>query len=213
MRKLSLRPFASLALGAALVLAAGAAKAAPIPLPPGGFTLVELTAFDALAPLTPAVIAPGEGPQTLFGAVFVRFPVTAFDDAAGLFEHSGGLSLGGGLVSLENFVVDTVAAKLFAEVNGSGASDFPLFDLVPCSALGLCPVGTGSSILTGIGLNLTPQGSGAIFETFGVQIPAGTPVGIVKQVTIVPEPTTALLLAGGLGGLAWAGSRPRRRVA
>jgi len=205
-----LRALSGLALALGLGLGASGSQAAPIPVPPGGFTLVELTAFSTLAPLGPAVIAPGEGPQTLFGAVFVRFPVTAFDDAAGLILHDGGLSFGGGILRLEDFVVDTVAGKLFAAVNGSGVSDFPLFDLVPCTAIGTCPVpGAGSSILTGIGLELTPEGSGALQTFLDASVPAGTPIGIVKQVTIVPEPTTALLLAGGLGGLAWAGSRRR----
>lgn len=181
------------------------------PVPPGGFTLVEITSIGALSPLSPAILAPGEL-GTLFGATFAQFPVIDVTGPLGspsLIAHSGGLSLTNGSVTLEltSFLIDVPAGKLFAEVNGSGSSDFALFDLVPCVGLGTCPVGNASSILTGIGLNLTAGASSALAEFLGVNLPAGTPFGIVKQVTVVPEPGTALLLFSGLAGLAWSSRR------
>lgn len=203
----------SLALAAALGMAsAGAGTANATPVPPGGFTLVEVTAINAILPLDPQVIAPAEA-GVLFGATFLRFPITEITGPFGsptTILHTGGISLSNGptTVTFENFLIDTGAGKLFAEVNDSGVSDFPLFDLVACSGLGTCPVGGASSILTGIGLNLTPAASSALLEFLGANLPAGTPFGIVKQVTVVvPEPGTALLLFSGLAGLAYASRR------
>ncbi|CAG1006639.1 hypothetical protein MYXO_03495 [Myxococcaceae bacterium] len=202
----------ALMVGAALgLLVAAGRPAQALPVPPGGFTLVEVTSIAALLPLSPAPIAPALV-DDLFGATFLRFPVTDVTGPLGsptLVGHSGGLSLTNGVnvLTLTNYVIDVPAAKLFAEVNGSGSSDFPLFDLVPCSGLGTCPVGNASSVLTGIGLNLTPQASSALLEILGAQLPAGTPFGIVKQITVVPEPGTALLLLSGLAGLAYSSRR------
>lgn len=200
-------------VGLALGLWIGSGQAAQAtPVPPGGFSLIEVTSLGLLAPLSPAILAPGEA-DTLFGAVFARFPIVDVTGPLGSpaqIAHTGGLSLSSdaGSVSLTNFVIDLVAGRVFAEVDGSGSANFPLFDLVPCSALGLCPVGGASSIVTGIGLNFTPEAAGAISDFFDVNLPAGTPFGILKQVTVVvPEPGTALLLFSGLSGLAWASRR------
>jgi hypothetical protein len=178
-------------------------------VPSGGFTLVEVTSIAFLQALNPVILAPGES-ATLFGDLFARFPVTGVTGDLATIEHAGGISLsnGGPVLSLTNFVIDTGLNKLFAKVNGSGAADFPLFDLVPCASIGTCPVGTNFSVLTGIGLNYTPQARSALLELLGVNVPDGAQFGIVKQVTVpVPEPGTALLALSGLIGLAIAGRR------
>lgn len=202
----------SLLLATSLLLGITASgTAGAVPVPPGGFTLVEVTSLDVIAPLDPTILAPAEA-DTLFGDLFVRFPVVDVTGAIDTIGHTGGVSLSDGVttVTLENFVIDLTVGQLLAEVNGSGSSDFPLFDLVPCgTTLGTCPVGGASSVLTGIGLNFTDGARSALFESFGVELPEGFQFGIAKQITIVPEPGTAFLALAGIAGLARFG---RRRI-
>ncbi len=181
--------------------------------PPQEYTLVAVTSIDVLSILCPEILPPAQS-GNLFNETFYRFPITGFTgpiDAIETIQHSGGVKLQGNkaVLSLTNFLIDLTVGKLFAEVNGSGMSNFPLFDLVPCSAVGDCPVGDASAILTGIGLNFTDEARAAILNTFKIDIPPGFQFGIAKQITLIPEPGTALLALTGLAGLAFA-SRSRK---
>jgi hypothetical protein len=194
-----------------LLTGARSAEATGIP-PAQEFTLVEVTSADVLSILCPMVLPPAES-GNLFNQTFYRFPITGFTGPASTpltIQHAGGVKLqgNGNQVAFTNFLIDLTVGKLFAEVNGSGVSNFPLFDLVPCAAIGDCPVGGASSILTGIGLNFTDEARAAVADLFMVNIPAGFQFGIAKQITLIPEPGTALLALTGLAGLAFA-SRSR----
>lgn len=179
--------------------------------------MVELTSLDTFVSLT--TTTPGfPGPvevDVLFDAVFVRFPITGITGDLASIEHAGGITISsqtGPFVIFMNLVLDTGANQIFAELNSSGTSNFPLFDLVPCQGIGTCPVGNNSSVLTGIGLNFSPEAHAALLD-IGVELPINLQFGIVKQVsiTLLPEPATAMLVLAGLGGIALASRRRRRR--
>jgi len=205
-----------LGLAAGLALALGAANASALPVVPGGWTLIEVTAIDDLNPLSPQVIAPGEV-GTLFGDTFLRFPVTDVTQSGNQIQtvgHSGGISLSGGgnTVELTNFVIDLPSSTVNAELNGSGQSDFALFDIVPCIGLGGCQANGNNVVVTGYALNLTSGAASQLSSSLDTEIAAGFQVGILKQVEItqvIPEPSTALLGLSGLVGLAVASRRRR----
>jgi hypothetical protein len=113
------------------------------------------------------------------------------------------------MLSLSDFVIQVAQNRVLAEVNNAGGSVFPLFNMVQCSTIGNCPVGGGAnSVLTGIGLNLTPEARTALNTAFtGLNLPANFQVGILKQTPFVPEPGPGLLL---LVGLAYFGITRRR---
>ena len=113
-------------------------------------------------------------------------------------------------ISLSDLVINVALNRVFAEVNNAGGSVFPLFNMVPCSTIGNCPIGSTTAVLTGIGLNLTPEARTAFNTLFAVNLPVNFQFGIVKQVTLVPEPGAGLLVLMGLGLV---GVCSRRRAA
>jgi uncharacterized protein (TIGR03382 family) len=196
---------------ALLLVLAGSANAAPVP--PGGFTDIEVTSATAIAGmgLTLTTEAPATS-GTLFGDLFFRFPVVDVTGNITSIGNSGGFRLtqGATMLSLSDFVINVAMNRVFAEVNNVGGSVFPLFNMVPCQTIGNCPIGNTTAVLTGIGLNLTPEARTALNAAFaGINLPANFQFGIIKQVTIVPEPTPGLLV---FGGLLLVGLRSRRRT-
>ncbi|HEX5064726.1 MAG TPA: PEP-CTERM sorting domain-containing protein [Myxococcota bacterium] len=194
----------------ALFLVTGSANAAPVP--PGGFSLIEVTSLASLTNITLNAEAPAQM-SSLFGDVFFRFPVIDVTGNITSIGHAGGILLQrmATMLSLSDFVINVAQNRILAEVNNAGGSVFPLFNMVQCSTIGNCPVTGGTAVLTGIGLNLTPEARTAINNAFsGLNLPANFQFGILKEVTIVPEPTTGLLVLAGLFAV---GARARRRAA
>jgi len=187
----------------ALFLVTGSANAAPVP--PGGFSLIEVTSLSSLTNITLNAEAPAQM-GSLFGDVFFHFPVIDVTGNITSIGLSGGILLNrmATMLSLSDFVINVAQNRILAEVNNAGGSVFPLFNMVQCSVIGNCPVGGGNAVLTGIGLNLTPEARTAM------NLPANFQFGILKEVTVVPEPTTGLLLIAGLFAV---GARARRRSA
>lgn len=194
----------------ALFLVSGPADAAPVP--PGGFSLIEVTSLSSLTGITLNAEAPAQM-GTLFGDVFFQFPVIDVTGAITSVGHSGGILLQrmATMLSLSDFVINVAQNRVLAEVNNAGGSVFPLFNMVQCSTIGNCPVGGGAnSVLTGIGLNLTPEARTALNLAFsGLNLPANFQFGILKQTTFVPEPGPGLLVLLGLFAI---GVRSRRRA-
>ena len=94
---------------------------------------------------------------------------------------SGGLNIGAGLLEFDDFI--------FTELGGFGMGDYVLFD-------------TTTAITGSLGTNVTgPVGT----FTGTLQFAAGTNDIIVR---VVPEPTSAALM---LGGLALIAGRRRRK--
>jgi hypothetical protein len=199
-----------------LVVLAGSARALPLI---GDQTLVLLTAKPAL---DAAGIVVGAVPgsllgQDLAGRTEALFPITGGDLSlqGGTIEHGGGLLLSDGThtLGLRNFVIDLVSARLFADVarNGSPLGTVALFDVGDCSSLvGRCFDGDGSLLLDGYRLGLTEAGAAALADAFGTSFAAGAQVGVARlDVRLVPEPSTALLLALGVAGAAGVGRRRR----
>lgn len=195
----------------AFLLFTGSADGAPVP--PGGFTLMEITSLSSLTGITLSAEAPAQM-GTLFADTFFRFPVIDVTGSITSIGHSGGILLQRmtTMLSLSDLIINVTQNRVFAEVNNTGGSVFPLFNMVSCATIGNCPVGGGTNaVLTGIGLNLTPEARTAINAAFtGLNLPANFQFGIVKQVTLVPEPTVGLLVLMGLGLV---GVRSRRRAA
>jgi hypothetical protein len=194
-----------------LLTVGGSAGAAPVP--PGGFTDIEVTSLSTLTSL--GFTLNSEAPAqlgTLFGDTFARFPVIDVTGNITSIGHSGGILLtrGATSISVSDFVINVAQNRIFAEVNNAGGSTFPVFNMVPCQAIGTCPVGSVFAVLTGIGLNLTPEARTALNALFaGINLPVNFQFGIVKQVTLIPEPGPALLVLAGLVAL---GVRARHRA-
>jgi hypothetical protein len=190
---------------------AGPSSAAPVP--PGGFSLIEVTSLSSLTGITLNAETPAQM-GTLFGDTFFRFPVIDVTGTITSIGHSGGILLQRmtTMLSLSDFIINVAQNRVLAEVNNTGGSVFPLFNMVQCSTIGNCPVGGGAnSVLTGIGLNLTPEARTALNTAFsGLNLPANFQFGILKQTTFIPEPATGLLV---VAGLALVGVRSRRRTA
>lgn len=188
----------TLALGSLLPIAA---LAAPIA---GGSTTVTFntgtlstltSAGFMITPISPATLATTP-------SVAASFPITG-GDTTSVINHSGGLMLSrsGTSASLQNFNINLTNNTLFGQVLAGGATmnNVALFDI------------TMSGGNTNLGLSSAL--SGAINQVFGVNLPAGTPIGTANvSANVVPEPSS-MGLAGLtlLGGLAW--WRKSRRAA
>lgn len=192
-----------------LLLASAPVKALPLA---GDQTIVLLTSAGALG--SAGISVGGLGSAVigldLAGRAEALFPITGGDltGLAGTIEHDGsGLSLSGNgtTVSLENFLIDTLALQLFGDVsvNGGSVGNLPLFDIAVCTSLvgtaDQCIDGDGSILLDGFKLSLTQGAAGALTEVFGLPDLTGAQIGVARiDVSFVPEPGTAMLLGLGL---------------
>lgn len=170
---------------------------ATLPAVPGGSSAVALDsgftgALQQLG-LTPGVV----GSATLANGS-VSFPITGgtvtlYDKKTGyrpfvqgvLFHEGSGLSLtaGGKKVELRNFVIDPGdPARLFGDVylNGQQAAmNAPLFDLDGAPLKPITMDSSGSAILTGTRVLISPEAAQLLDSTFGTTaVKGGLLVGI-----------------------------------
>ena len=179
---------------------------AVVPAVPGGSTAVALdTGFtDALTQLglTPGVI----GGATLDGSTgTVTFPITGgtvtlYDRETGyrpwvqgvLFHEGSGLSLtaGGTTVELTDFTIDPgKPARLFGNVSVNGqlaAASAPLFNL-DGSTLNPPTMGSGTAVLQGTTVKLSPEAAALLNQTFSTNALAGGLVIGVATLTVETE--------------------------
>ena len=141
-------------------------------------TLTTLTSAGfSIAPISPATLA-------TMPSVTASFPITG-GDTTSVIMHSGGLSLtrNGTTANLLNYNINLMNSTLFGQVTSGSTTlnNVALFDL---------SMAGGTTNLT-----LDSALSGAITQVFGVNLPAGTPIG-TAVVTPTPEPASL-----GLAGL------------
>jgi hypothetical protein len=155
------------------------------------------------------MIGMGAGNVDVFQSQFlpsptIGFRVTEVDPATDQLFHDGsgiGLFLGSSFVTLENFVVNGMVPSISADVSGLPAS-VEAFSLQDCRTLvGFCIGTDGTTTVDGLGMFFTEAAISALEDVFGQgalgDITSETLVGVANS-TFVPEPSTALLVGGGL---------------
>lgn len=123
-------------------------------------------------------------PKTGFGLSFngglaasYTFPITSntanLTSVTGDILHSGGIYFVSRSASLEvgKFDIDLVAGKVFASQVNFASGRIAVLDL-DLSRLQVSTGSAGSTVLSGIGVNLDPAAAGALNATFGLGLPA-----------------------------------------
>ncbi|MEM9173945.1 MAG: PEP-CTERM sorting domain-containing protein [Myxococcota bacterium] len=218
----SLSRFLSSAFVTTLVAMGGllsfASTASALPQPATGATSIYLSSFDTLTgalglTVTPLGLDTGAAELTTSGLLpspTVSYGVTAVDLTTVEIFHDGiGLQLSAGPASvvLENFVVDGANLTITADVTtaiSAVVATAPVFDLIDCRATpGFCVGLDGTTSADGLGLFLTDTEISVLSGEFGgsalTGVTTATPIGVANSIfTVIPEPSTALLLGGGL---------------
>lgn len=207
----SIKYLAALVLGAT-PLAAQATELA------GGTTAVRVTADLGALGLTPGLTGTASVDSTLgFDRIF--FPITGgdldFSTLGGQIRHDGSgitLTSGSTVVGLGNFVIDTSASQLLADVtlNGnafaSGAAILE-FDLSGLTAGQITDLSNPV-----ISLRFTQTGADALTQAFGAPNLAGVEFGLAATSPVaVPEPAAWAMMIVGFGAIG-AALRQRHRV-
>ena len=165
---------ALLALSALLPLSISAAPvntgSTTVTFNPGTLTALTTAGFS-IGAISPATLATSPG-------VNATFPITGGDTTT-VINHSGGLSLSrtGTTANLLNFNINLTNSTLFGQVTTGSTTlnNVALFDITM--------TGGATNLLLSSAL------SGAITQVFGVNLPAGTPIG-TAVVTPTPEPAS-----------------------
>lgn len=156
-------------------------------------TLSTLTSAGfSIAPIAPGTLATSPG-------VSATFPIVGGDTTTNLL-HSGGLALTrtGTTANLLNFNIDLTSSTLFGQVTAGSTTlnNVALFNITAS--------GGNTNLLLSSAL------SGAINQVFGVNLPAGTPIGTA---TVAPVPEPASFGLAGLTLLAGFAAWRKRRTA
>jgi hypothetical protein len=140
---------------------------------------IDPATADALvgAGITPTPAAPA----TASGLTF-SFPITpgseaSADLALGSIRHTGGITLtrGSTAVTLSDFDIRLDATpSLLAKPNGGAPAEIIDLDLSNPQVAS----GTGTLTVGGVGVKLSTTGADAINAAFGLNLPAGTPLGV-----------------------------------
>jgi hypothetical protein len=173
-------------------------------IPAGGSTAVALDA-DFVAALETLGLTPGVVGDATLADGSVSFPITGgtvtlFDKDSGyrpyvqgtLLHQNSGLSFTAGdtTVEITNFTVDPgTPARLFGDVavNGEQAvASAPLFDL-DGSTLNPPTMESGSAVLQGTEVELSPEAADLLNQTFGTDALAG---GLLIGVATITVPTS-----------------------
>jgi hypothetical protein len=173
-------------------------------IPAGGSTAVALDA-DFVAALGTLGLTPGVVGDATLADGSVSFPITGgtvtlFDKDSGyrpyvqgtLLHQNSGLSFTAGdtTVEITNFTVDPgTPARLFGDVavNGEQAvASAPLFDL-DGSTLNPPAMESGSAVLQGTEVKLSPEAADLLNQTFGTDALAG---GLLIGVATITVPTS-----------------------
>lgn len=212
------RPIFSFRLGllAALLCLVGATTASAVPMPATGGTSIYLSsagALDGLGLTVDLIGAPDNAvlnPTPFLPSPTVTFRITEVDLVTTEIFHDGsglGLSSGSNFVNLENFVINgggpspSISAAVETSLAGfAGIVD--VFSLRDCRSLaGFCLGLDGRITVDGLGLFLTPEAVAALEGEFGQgslgSISTNSVIGVANS-TFIPEPSTALLVGGGL---------------
>lgn len=217
-----LAPIGATALLLGLVVNGGQARAIPII---GDQTSVLLTSLQTLtdAGVTASALGAATIANDEVGRPTAVLPITGGDLSPpnGTIEHDGaGLQLSGNgtTVSAENLVIDINALTVTADVTVDAdpvQTGLSIFDLSPCIDLigsgDQCLDGDGSILFNGYKIMLN-ENSAALADQLGLGSELlGAQFGVAYiDVRLIPEPSTALLVALGLAGAA--GARRRRRA-
>lgn len=205
----SVRCLAALALGFAPV----AANATTIA---GGTTAVRVTADLAGLGLTPGLTGSATVDSSLgFDRIF--FPVTGgdldFSTLAGQIRHDGSgitLTSGATVVGLGNFVIDTAASQLLADVTLNGSAFASAAPIISFSLAGLTAGQVTDLANPAISLRFTQTGASALTAAFGAPDLTDAEFGLAATAPVaVPEPATWAMMILGFGAV---GLATRRRL-
>lgn len=220
-----LRPIVgSLLVAAAFLAFVPAASATPMPatgatsiyfsslglLTDRGLTVTPLGLDTGRAELlTPALLP---SPTVLYGITEVDLTtLEIFHEGIGLEFTTGAPT-----VTLENFIINAAAGTVSADVTAveSGVmTNADVFTLTACAEFATFCVGAdGTTTAAGLGLFLTDTAISVLVGEFGSApfdgITTATNIGVANTTfTVIPEPSTALLMGLGLAGLAAGGTR------
>jgi hypothetical protein len=183
-----------------------------------GTTAVRVTANLAGLGLTPGLTGTAQA-DTSLGFARILFPITGgdldFSTLAGQIRHDGSgitLTSGSTVVGLGNFVIDTQASRLLADVTLNGASFASAAPILQFDLTGLSAGQITNLSSPAISLRFTQAGASALTAAFGAPNLTNVEFGLAATAPVaVPEPGSWALMILGFGTVGLA-MRTRRRL-